>query len=77
MLDEFGNEIELTDSRLDSTMKRVAKVLHLNNGSYLLCPLNSLFLIKSFPVSTDRNQWTAIIVLSVFLVIIILLFIIL
>ncbi|XP_063699899.1 syntaxin-6 [Culicoides brevitarsis] len=56
MLDEFGNEIELTESRLDSTMKRVAKVLHLNN---------------------DRNQWTAIIVLSVLLLIIILLFIIL
>lgn len=36
MLDEFGNELEMTDSRLDSTMKRVAKVLHLNNGkSYI------------------------------------------
>ncbi|CAM6031775.1 unnamed protein product [Sphagnum compactum] len=56
MLDEFGNELEMTDSRLDSTMKRVAKVLHLNN---------------------DRNQWTAIIVLSILLVIIIILFIVL
>uniref|UniRef100_A0A336KHT4 CSON009592 protein n=1 Tax=Culicoides sonorensis TaxID=179676 RepID=A0A336KHT4_CULSO len=56
MIDEFGNEIELTDSRIDSTMKRIAKVLHLNN---------------------DRNQWTAIIVLSVLLVIIFILFIIL
>lgn len=31
MLDEFGNELEQTDSKLDSTMKKVAKVLHMNN----------------------------------------------
>lgn len=32
MLDEFGNELEQTDSKLDSTMKKVAKVLHMTNG---------------------------------------------
>jgi hypothetical protein len=32
MLDEFGNELENTDSKLDSTMKKVAKVLHMSNG---------------------------------------------
>lgn len=32
MLDDFGTELETTDSKLDSTMKRVAKVLHLSNG---------------------------------------------
>lgn len=31
MLDEFGAEIEHADSRLDSTMKKMAKVLHLSN----------------------------------------------
>jgi syntaxin 6 len=34
MLDEFGAEIEHADSRLDSTMKKMAKVLHLSNGNY-------------------------------------------
>lgn len=33
MLDEFGNELEQTDSKLDSTMKKVAKVLHMTNGT--------------------------------------------
>uniref|UniRef100_A0A1I8NTZ3 t-SNARE coiled-coil homology domain-containing protein n=1 Tax=Stomoxys calcitrans TaxID=35570 RepID=A0A1I8NTZ3_STOCA len=31
MLDDFGNEFETTDSKLDSTMKKMAKVLHMNN----------------------------------------------
>ncbi|XP_018565804.1 syntaxin-6 [Anoplophora glabripennis] len=31
MLDEFGTELENTDSRLDSTMKKVAKVLRMSN----------------------------------------------
>lgn len=33
MLDEFGTELESTDSKLDSTMKKVAKVLRLSNDS--------------------------------------------
>lgn len=32
MLDDFGNELENTESKLDSTMKKVAKVLHMTNG---------------------------------------------
>jgi syntaxin 6 len=31
MLDEFGTELENTDSKLDSTLKKVAKVLHMSN----------------------------------------------
>ncbi|ESO86355.1 hypothetical protein LOTGIDRAFT_129177 [Lottia gigantea] len=31
MLDEFRHEIESTDSRLDGTMKKMAKVLHMSN----------------------------------------------
>ncbi|XP_070162819.1 syntaxin-6-like isoform X1 [Polyergus mexicanus] len=34
MLDEFGNELETTDSKLDATMKKMAKVLHMSNGNY-------------------------------------------
>lgn len=32
MLDEFGAEIEHADSRLDATMKKMAKALHLSDG---------------------------------------------
>lgn len=32
MLDEFGTELENADSKLDSTMKKVAKVLRMSNG---------------------------------------------
>ncbi|XP_025829626.1 syntaxin-6 isoform X2 [Agrilus planipennis] len=31
MLDDFGTELEGTESKLDSTMKKVAKVLHMSN----------------------------------------------
>uniref|UniRef100_A0A0V0G678 Putative snare protein tlg1/syntaxin 6 n=1 Tax=Triatoma dimidiata TaxID=72491 RepID=A0A0V0G678_TRIDM len=31
MLDEFGSEIDNTESKLDTTMKKVAKVLHLSS----------------------------------------------
>lgn len=40
MLDEFGTEMENTESKLDSTMKKVAKVLHISNGEYKNCNLN-------------------------------------
>lgn len=32
MLDDFGNELDNTESKIDSTMKKMAKVLHMNNG---------------------------------------------
>lgn len=34
MLDDFGNELEVTDSKLDATMKKMSKVLHMSNGNY-------------------------------------------
>lgn len=34
ILDDFGNELETTDSKLDATMKKMAKVLHMSNGNY-------------------------------------------
>jgi hypothetical protein len=62
MLDEFGAEIEHADSRLDSTMKKMAKVLHLSNGNFyfskskpVLQIWNDLFVdleptVQSFPI---------------------------
>lgn len=35
MLDDFGNEFEITESKLDATMKKIAKVLHMNNGIHI------------------------------------------
>lgn len=35
MLDEFGTELETADSKLDSTMKKVAKVMRMSNGRYI------------------------------------------
>ena len=43
MLDEFGAEIEHADSRLDATMKKMSKVLHLSNGNVLINYKKGLF----------------------------------
>ena len=32
MLDEFGAEIENAETKLDATMRKMAKVLHMSNG---------------------------------------------
>lgn len=59
MLDEFGNELENTDSKLDSTMKKVAKVLHMSNGESVIKTfltkhqLRNFLLCRSPPM--DRN----------------------
>lgn len=34
MLDDLNTELENADSKLDSTIKKVAKVLHMNNGEH-------------------------------------------
>lgn len=47
MLDEFGTELENTDSKLDTTMKKVAKVLHLSNGK------NVFHVLFQQPFKTD------------------------
>lgn len=33
MLEDFGNEIEGTDAKMDATMKKVAKIMHMTNGN--------------------------------------------
>ena len=58
MLDEFGAEIEHADSRVDATLRKVAKVLHLSDGNILFW---------NFPPNiwcADRRQWMAIGALS-------------
>ncbi len=32
MLDEFGAEIEQAETKLDATMRKMSKVLHMSNG---------------------------------------------
>lgn len=81
MLDDFGNELESTESKLDTTMKKVAKVLHMNNGKYFYCfaarATSSNEKINYAFMFADSRQWTAIIVLSIMLVLLIVLFIVL
>lgn len=45
MLDELGNEIEITDSRLDTTLKKMARVLHLSNDRRQWMAIGVLVLI--------------------------------
>ena len=61
MLDEFGAEIEHADSRLDATMKKMAKVLHLSDGK----TVHITFIVQVFQQCyLDRRQWMAIGALS-------------
>ncbi|XP_034111154.1 syntaxin-10 isoform X1 [Drosophila sulfurigaster albostrigata] len=53
MLDDFGNEFDTTESKLDTTMKKVAKVLHMNNdkrqwAAILILSVLLLFVIILF-----------------------------
>ncbi|XP_031620491.1 syntaxin-6 [Contarinia nasturtii] len=45
MLDDFGNELENTESKMDSTMKKMAKVLHMNNDKRQWIAIGVLSLI--------------------------------
>ena len=58
MLDEFGAEIEHADTRLDATMKKMAKVLHLSDGR------TTHSKVKYCKLFLDRRQWMAIGALS-------------
>lgn len=80
MLDDFGNELENTESKIDSTMKKMAKVLHMNNGKLFFhnskASLANAVSLFFYPLA-DKRQWTAIGVLSLILFIVIILFIVL
>lgn len=65
MLDDFGNELENTESKIDSTMKKMAKVLHMNNGiKYIILfrmaffHTSILFIIFFFLASFSFRQTT-------------------
>ena len=34
MLDDFGHEMENTQSKMENTMNKIAKVMHLTSGMY-------------------------------------------
>lgn len=56
MLDDFGNELEVTDSKLDATMKKMAKVLHMSNGNYsnyIPAPTASVPSVSVYPTKTS------------------------
>lgn len=56
MLDDFGNELESTESKIDSTMKKMAKVLHMNNGNFfdIFTKLDGTLTPLIFPHSNFR-----------------------
>ncbi|KAL5011660.1 hypothetical protein ScPMuIL_010211 [Solemya velum] len=45
MLDEFRHEMDTTESRLDSTMKKMAKVFHMSNDKRQWCAIMLLLVI--------------------------------
>lgn len=53
MLDDFGNEMESTESKIDSTMKKVAKVLHMNNGESAVKLKFKLFVVGRITMFTS------------------------
>ena len=62
MLDEFGAEIEHADSRVDATLRKVAKVLHLSDGN--IYRLHWFWNSSPNFLCPDRRQWMAIGALS-------------
>ncbi|CAG2121785.1 unnamed protein product [Medioppia subpectinata] len=45
MLDELGHEVDMTDSRFDTTLKKVARVLHLSNDRRQWAAIGLLLLV--------------------------------
>lgn len=70
----MGHEMENTETKIDSTLKKMAKVLRMSNGtnkslSQIVTYINVS--VISFP---DRRQWMVIGVLTGLMVIVIILF---
>lgn len=42
ILDEFGHEMDNTESRMDTTMKKMAKVMHMSNDKRQWCAIGVL-----------------------------------
>ncbi|XP_061169735.1 syntaxin-6-like [Saccostrea echinata] len=45
ILDEFGHEMDNTESRMDTTMKKMAKVMHMSNDRRQWCAIGVLLVI--------------------------------
>ncbi|KAH3794223.1 hypothetical protein DPMN_147754 [Dreissena polymorpha] len=45
MLDDFGHEMEVTESRMDNVMKKMAKVLHMSSDKRQCCAIGVLLVI--------------------------------
>ncbi|XP_052790798.1 syntaxin-6-like [Mya arenaria] len=45
MLDDFGHEMDVTESRMDNVMKKMAKVLHMSSDKRQCCAIGVLLLI--------------------------------
>lgn len=43
MLDDFGHELGVVESKLDTTLKKVSKVLHISNGKILPIAFNFFY----------------------------------
>ena len=58
MLDEFGAEIEHADSRMDATMRKVAKVLHLSDGNIIMSFILKFlsWCVRSTAMDGDRSS---------------------
>lgn len=70
MLDDFGHELGNTDSKLDSTMKKMAKLMHVTNGEGLSYKEVIMSVIVSL-FFADKRQWMTIGILTALLVILI------
>ena len=58
MLDEFGAEIENAETKLDATMRKMAKVLHMSNGRFFAYPFTlSLFLHHFYLRRSHAGLW--------------------
>lgn len=72
LLDDLGREMDIADSRMQTVMKKITKVLHMSNGTYLSF-IKFLFIHFSFILPLqDRRQWTLIgvLLLAIFVVLI-------
>lgn len=56
MLDDFGHELGQTDSKLDSTMKKMAKLMHVTNGEELNLFVEKIKLNFIY-FQTNANGW--------------------
>lgn len=55
MLDDFGHEMDNTQSKLDNVMKKLAKVSHMTNGEERLVHIDPLRLTQYLPATLSKT----------------------